>query len=123
MERLEDAALLTGRGAFTDDIGTKPGTLQAAVLRSPHAHARLLGIDAQAALGLPGVRAVLTRDDVQRWSQPIVVGVKQPMQHWALAVDRVRHVGEPVGVVAEDRYLAEDALDAIKVEYEALPRS
>jgi 2-furoyl-CoA dehydrogenase large subunit len=125
-ERLEDAALLTGRGSYADDIGVKPGTLHAAILRSPHAHARLVAIDAAAALAMPGVRSVLTREDVQRWSQPFVVGLKfesgQPMQHWALAVERVRYVGEPVAVViAEDRYLAEDALDAIRVDYEALP--
>ena len=122
LERLEDTALLSGRGAFADDIGSKPGTLHAAVLRSPHAHAKLLAIDVAPALALKGVRAVLTGEDVQRWSQPFVVGVKQPMQHWALAVDRVRHVGEPVAVVvAEDRYIAEDALDLIRVDYEALP--
>jgi 2-furoyl-CoA dehydrogenase large subunit len=122
IERLEDAALLSGRGAFGDDLGVKPGTLHATVLRSPHPHAELIAVDAAAALTMPGVRAVLTGDDVKRWSQPFVVGVKQPMQHWALAVDRVRYVGEPVAVVlAEDRYLAEDAADAIRVEYRALP--
>ncbi|MET0210907.1 MAG: molybdopterin cofactor-binding domain-containing protein [Burkholderiaceae bacterium] len=122
LERVEDAALLTGRGSYGDDLGVRPGTLHAAVLRSPHPHARLLRIDAGVALGMPGVRAVLTGEDVQRWSQPFVVGVKQPMQHWALAVDRVRHVGEPVAVVvAERRALAEDALDAIRVDYEPLP--
>lgn len=120
--RIEDDALLTGRGRYGDDLGTKPGTLHAAVLRSPHAHAELLGIDASAALKLSGVRAVLTGQDVQRWSQPFVVGVKQPMQHWALAVDRVRYAGEAVAVVvAENRYLAEDALDLITVDYKALP--
>lgn len=126
LERLEDTALLSGRGAYADDLGVKPGTLQAAVLRSPHAHARLLSIDAAPALALKGVRAVLTGEDVQRWAQPFVIGLKfeggQAMQHWALAVDRVRHVGEPVAVVvAEDRYIAEDALDLIRVEYETLP--
>lgn len=122
MERLEDDALLNGRGAYADDLGTRPGTLHAAVLRSPHPHARLLGIHTQAALALPGVRAVLTGADVQAWAQPFVVGVKQPMQHWALAVDRVRHVGEPVAVVvAEDRYIAEDALDLLRADYEPLP--
>ena len=121
MERLEDSALLSGRGSFADDLGTKPGTLHAAVLRSPHAHARLVAIRIDAALALKGVRAVLTGADVQRWAQPFVVGIKQPMQHWALAVDRVRHVGEPVAVVvAEDRYIAEDALDLVVVDYEPL---
>ncbi|MHB1201415.1 MAG: xanthine dehydrogenase family protein molybdopterin-binding subunit, partial [Polaromonas sp.] len=89
--RVEDDALLCGRGRYGDDLGVPPGTLHAAVLRSPHAHAELLGLDASAALALQGVRAVLTGEDVQRWSQPFVVGVKQPMQHWALAVDRVRY--------------------------------
>ncbi|MEO8080296.1 MAG: molybdopterin cofactor-binding domain-containing protein [Caldimonas sp.] len=120
--RVEDDALLCGRGRFADDLGVAARTLHAAVLRSPHAHAELVSVDASAALALPGVRAVLTGADVQRWSQPFVVGVKQPMQHWALAVDRVRYAGEPVAVVvAEDRYRAEDALDAVVVEYRALP--
>lgn len=120
--RLEDAALLAGRGAFADDLGVKPATLHAAILRSPHAHAELLGIDIAAALAMPGVRAVLTGADVQRWSQPFVVGVKQPMQHWALAIERVRYVGEPIAVVvAEDRYLAEDAVDMIRADYAPWP--
>ncbi len=121
VERLEDLALLTGRGQFADDIAVRPGTLHAAVLRSPHAHATVGAIDTRAALALPGVRAVLTAEDVRRWAQPFVVGVKQPMEHWPLAVDRVRHVGEPVAVaVAESRELAEDALEAIEVRYEPL---
>jgi 2-furoyl-CoA dehydrogenase large subunit len=120
--RHEDAALLTGRGRFGDDLGTTPGTLHAAVLRSPHAHARLLGVDTAAALALPGVHAVLTGQDVQRWQQPFVVGVKVPMQHYVLAVDKVRYAGEPVAVVvAQDRYIAEDALDLLRADYEALP--
>jgi 2-furoyl-CoA dehydrogenase large subunit len=82
----------------------------------------LLAIDAAAALNLRGVHAVLTGEDVQRWSKPFVVGVKQPMAQWALAIDRVRHVGEPVAVViAEDRYIAEDALELIRVDYAVLP--
>ena len=122
LQRLEDHALLSGRGAYADDLGVKPGTLQAAVLRSPHAHARLKSLDASAALRLPGVHAVLSGEDVQRWAQPFVVGVKQPMKHWALAVDKVRYVGEPVAVVvAQDRYIAEDALDLIRIDYEVLP--
>ncbi len=122
MERLEDPAILTGRGRYGDDIAVKPGTLHAAVLRSPHAHAELRGIDTGAALKLAGVRAVLTRDDLPGWSKPFVVGVKSPMEQWALAMDRVRYVGEPVAVVlAESRALAEDALDLIKVDYAMLP--
>jgi 2-furoyl-CoA dehydrogenase large subunit len=60
MQRLEDEALLRGRGRYADDLGVSAGTLHAAVLRSPHAHAELLAVDASAALALPGVRAVLT---------------------------------------------------------------
>ena len=77
-----------------------------------------MAIDSSAALALPGVRAVLTGADVAAWSTPFAVGVKQPMEHWSLAIERARYVGEPVAVVmAESRYLAEDALELIKVEY------
>ncbi|MEM5313216.1 molybdopterin cofactor-binding domain-containing protein [Paraburkholderia sp. JHI869] len=122
MERLEDAAILMGRGRYGDDIAVKPNTLYAAVLRSPHPHAEVKSIDITDALDQKGVRAVLTRDDVREWSQPFVVGVKSPMEHWSLAMDRVRYSGEPVAVVvAESRALAEDGLEFIKVEYSPLP--
>ncbi|MGF6505487.1 xanthine dehydrogenase family protein molybdopterin-binding subunit [Paraburkholderia sp. 32] len=121
MQRFEDPAILTGRGRYGDDIAVKPGTLHAAILRSPHAHAELVSIDTEAASKLHGVHAVLTRDDLRAWSRPFVVGVKSPMEQWALAMDRVRYVGEPVAVVmAESRALAEDALDLIKVDYAML---
>ncbi|MFM0063713.1 xanthine dehydrogenase family protein molybdopterin-binding subunit [Paraburkholderia aspalathi] len=121
MERLEDPAILTGRGRYGDDLGTKPGTLHAAILRSPHAHAELVAINTDAASKLPGVRAILTREDLRAWSRPFVVGVKSPMEQWALAMDRVRYVGEPVAVVlAESRAIAEDGLDLLKVEYSTL---
>ena len=122
IERFEDAALLAGRGRFADDAGVRPGTLHAAILRSPHAHAELAGIDTAAALALPGVRAVLTGEDVARWSRPFAVGVRQPMSYYCMAVERVRYAGEPVAVViAEDRYLAEDALELLRADYRALP--
>ena len=121
-ERVEDRALLTGRGRYGDDAPLRNGTLHAAVLRSPHAHARLLALRTARAKGLPGVRAVLTGADVMAWSKPFIVGVKAPMELWALAIDRVRYVGEPVAVVvAESRYLAEDALDLLETDYEPLP--
>ncbi|MDB5842641.1 MAG: carbon monoxide dehydrogenase [Herminiimonas sp.] len=120
--RVEDAALLTGRASYADDVGVKPGTLYAAILRSPHAHAEILSVDAAAALKLPGVRAVLTGADVRNWATPFAVGVRQPMEHWCMAIEKVRYVGEPVAVVmAENRYLAEDALDAVHIEYRKLP--
>ncbi|KDP84853.1 hypothetical protein CF70_017100 [Cupriavidus sp. SK-3] len=96
MERLEDAAILTGRGRYGDDLGVKPGTLHAAILRSPHAHAELGTIDASAALAAPGVHGVLTGADLAAWSRPFVAGVKAPMEQWALAMDRVRYVGEAI---------------------------
>ena len=121
LPRVEDDALLTGRGSYADDIGVKPGTLHAAILRSPHGHAEIVAIDSSAALALPGVRAVLTGADVAAWSTPFAVGVKQPMEHWSMAIERARYVGEPVAVVmAESRYIAEDALELIKVEYRQL---
>ena len=122
LERVEDDALLRGAGAFADDLGVRPGTAHAAVLRSPYPHATIESIDASPALELPGVYAVLTGADVRAWSRPFVVGVKQPMEHWCLAVDRVRYAGEPVAiVVAEDRYIAEDALELVEVDYDPLP--
>ena len=122
LERVEDASLLMGRGRYIDDMPTAPGTGHAAILRSPHPHARLLGVDATAALALPGVHAVVTGEDARAWSTPFLVGVRAPMEHWCIAVDRVRYAGEPVAVVvAEDRYRAEDALALIDVRYEPLP--
>lgn len=121
IERFEDAALLSGRGQYADDLGGRPGMLYAAVVRSPHAHAIVKALDAAAAQAADGVRAVLTAQDVRDWSQAFIVGVKQPMEHWCLAVDRVRYVGEPVAVVvARTRALAEDAADLVRVDYEVL---
>ncbi len=122
MARVEDAALLAGHARFLDDLPVRTDTLHAAVVRSPHAHASVLSIEASAALALKGVAGVLTGNDVHKWSKPFVVGVKQPMEHWCLAMERVRYVGEPVAIVmAEDRYVAEDAAELIEVEYEPLP--
>lgn len=122
IERVEDLALLTGRGRFIDDLGTRPGTLHAAILRSPHAHADIVAIDTTAAAKAAGVRAVLVGDDIKKITTSLVVGVKAPVECWPIAVGRVRYVGEPVAVVvASDRYLAEDALDLIEVQYNARP--
>jgi xanthine dehydrogenase molybdopterin-binding subunit B len=122
IERVEDAALLTGRGHFIDDLGTRPGTLHAAILRSPHAHADIVTIDASAARAAPGVAAILTGEDIKKMTASLVVGVKAPVECWPIAVGRVRYVGEPVAIiVASDRYMAEDAADLIQVEYRARP--
>ena len=120
--RVEDADLLRGRGRFADDLPEPRGVLHTAILRSPHGHAELVSIDASAALAMPGVACVVTGEDARRWTKPFAVAVKTPMQHWCLAVDRVRYVGEPVAIVlAQDRHLAEDALERIAVEYRPLP--
>src|ERR1700726_366624 len=116
--RVEDAALLSGRGRFIDDLGVRPGTLHAAILRSPHAHAGIVSIETSAAKRAAGVVAVLDGEDVRALTASLVVGVKAPVQCWPIAVERVRYVGEPVAiVVATDRYLAEDAADLIEVQY------
>ena len=118
--RVEDSALLTGRGRFVDDIGIHPGTLHAAILRSPHAHADILSIETSAAKRAQGVVAVLDGMDIKALTTSLVVGVKAPVECWPIAVGRVRYVGEPVAVVvATSRYLAEDAVDLVEVQYEA----
>src|SRR5438105_3502880 len=118
IRRKEDAALLTGKGRFADDLPVASGTLSAHIVRSPHAHAKIRGIDASRALTQPGVHAVLSGEDIRRLSDAFLVAVKEPVPQWALAVDRVRYFGEPVAVVlASNRYLAEDAAAAVEIEY------
>ncbi len=118
IERVEDAALLLGRGRFIDDLATRAGTLHAAILRSPHAHADIVSIDVSAARRATGVAAILIGADIKALTTSLVVGVKAPVECWPIATDRVRYVGEPVAVVvAADRYVAEDALELIEVEY------
>ena len=125
--RVEDAALLTGEGRFVDDIHM-PGMLQAAVVRSPYAHARITGIDASAALDLPGVHAVLTHADLPeklREPLPLLVpnpAIRYPVTQHALAKDAVHFVGEAIALVlADDRYIAEDAAELVFVDFEPLP--
>src|SRR5262249_15699326 len=122
IERLEDKAIVAGRGRFIDDLGTRPGTLAAAILRSPHAHAALEAVDCNAARAVDGVAAVITATEVRALTSSLIVGVKAPLECWPIAIDRVRYVGEPVAVVvASDRYRAEDALELIDVRYRQLP--
>ncbi len=121
IRRSEDKRLITGRGHYTDDIKL-PGMHHAAVLRSPYPHAAIRSIDSAEALKMPGVRGVLTGDDVKAMSSPFPQAVDEPLKYYCIAVDRARYVGEGVAVVvAENRYLAEDALSAVRVEYEVLP--
>jgi len=119
--RKEDPALLSGRGRYADDLPVPVGTLHAHVMRSPHAHAEIAAIDATTALAHDGVWAIITGEDVRKLSEPFLAAVKTPVRQWSLAVERVRYVGEPVAlVVAESRYIAEDAAELVRIDYAPL---
>ncbi len=127
IRRREDPALITGRGRYTADL-ERPGMVHAVVVRSPHAHARLRGVDVTAAAAAPGVLAVYSGADVvasgvggvvpTAWLLP---DLKTP-PHPLLATEVVRHVGDGVAVVvAESVYAARDAAELVAVDYEPLP--
>jgi len=125
IKRREDPRLITGAATYVDDI--KLYDMQyVALLRSVHAHARITRIDASKALGMPGVVAVLTGEEVRRASAPLptaggVEGLKVP-DHDSMPVEKVCHLGQPVAaVIARDRYAAREAVDLIEVDYEPLP--
>ncbi len=121
VQRVEDETLLRGKGRFIDDMEPIPHARHAAIHRSQLAHARIVRLDASAALALPGVIGVLTGEDVAAMSRPFPVGVETAPVAYAAAIDRARYVGEPLAVVvAKDRYVAEDAAELIEVEYEPL---
>jgi aerobic carbon-monoxide dehydrogenase large subunit len=135
VRRVEDHALLTGRASFVDDIKLD-GTLTAAFVRSPHAHALIRRIDRSAALAMPGVHAVYTLSDLR----PYLTAERTPLGQsvaelvglatkslpgditpFILARDEVCYVGDPIAVViADDRYLAEDAVGCVRIDYERL---
>jgi carbon-monoxide dehydrogenase large subunit len=125
VKRKEDPRLITGTGNYVDDI--KLHDMQhLAVLRSPHAHAHIKGIDTSKAAALPGVAAVLTGGDLKRMSEPLpvlpLVEGLETAEHPVIAVDQVNHMGEIVAaVIAKDRYVARDAIDLIDVDYETVP--
>jgi carbon-monoxide dehydrogenase large subunit len=124
--RLEDPRLLTGKGTYLDDIEPE-GTLFAAFVRSPLAHARILSIDVSRALDDEGLVAIYTHEDLGGLGEPLPLtipnpGLTQPRTQRPLAKDEVRFVGELVAmVVAADRYVAEDIVNAIDVAYDPLP--
>lgn len=127
LRRKEDPRLITGKARYIDDIAL-PGTLWAAFVRSPEAHARIVSIDAGAARARPGVHAVYTGADMAdiggplplAWAPPGVQVNNPP--HWPLARDSVKHVGDPVAVViGDDRYAVVDAAEDVVVEYDPLP--
>ena len=123
IKRREDPRLITGKAKYTDDFKL-PGLLHMAIVRSPHAHANIKSIDSSAAEAMDGVVAVFTGKDMDL---PIPTAflipdsdLKTP-EHPALAKDKVRYVGDGVAIVlADDRYLAQDAADAVEVDYEVL---
>ncbi len=126
LHRVEDERFLRGRGRYLDDIDL-PGQLHAAFVRSIHANARIVSVNAEAARQAPGVHLVLTGADLGGLNAPLPAfvpdaGMANPRTQLPLAVDRVRYVGEAIAlVVADDRYLAEDAAALIAVDYEPLP--
>ena len=126
VQRIEDPRLLRGKGTYVDDIDL-PEMLHAGVLRSTHARARILNIDTSAARVLPGVHLVLTASDLGEVLEPSPLlvphhALTQPRTQLPLALNEVHYVGEAVAmVVADSRYIAEDALDLIDVEYDPLP--
>ncbi|MEX1143493.1 MAG: xanthine dehydrogenase family protein molybdopterin-binding subunit [Anaerolineales bacterium] len=130
IKRNEDPRLLTGRALFVDDVNL-PGMAHIAFVRSPYAHAHIRSIDMSAARALPGVIAVYSAADLGAYWRTGILNVGLPpikdavfieRLHPILARDKVRHVGEPVVcIVAESRYIAEDALSLVVVDYESLP--
>ncbi|RIJ76190.1 xanthine dehydrogenase family protein molybdopterin-binding subunit [Nakamurella silvestris] len=129
MRRTEDLRLTTGNGRYLDDIGQDAvAALECAFVRSPHAHARITDIDVTDALEVPGVIAIYTYEDLEGpAAEPLPVLIPHPALHaprtgYPLANEMVNHVGEAiVMVVARNRYLAEDAVERIRVSYEVLP--
>ena len=124
VRRVEDPRLLRGRGGYLDDVEL-PGVLQAAFVRSPLAHARILGVEADPARAVDGVVAVVTPDDLADAPELVTASHRPEAKVGTrplLPADRVRYVGEPVAVVvASSRYVAEDACELVGVEYEPLP--
>ncbi len=126
MKRVEDPRFITGTGNYTDDM-TLPGMVEAAMVRSPYAHARIKKIDTSKALAHPGVLAVITGQEMKDagingiptgWLHP---GIKTP-PHYAITPDKARHVGDIVAaVLATNRQIAEDAVQLVEVDYEPLP--
>ncbi len=131
IKRKEDPRLLRGEGVYAEDIQV-PGMLWVHFVRSIHAHARILDIDATEALAQPGVKAVLTGKDIHPRFEtypviaipglPEVTAEKSLPPFNMIATDKVRHVGEIVAIiVAEERYIARDVEDLVRIDYEVLP--
>ncbi len=126
VKRKEDPRFLRGEGNYVDDIQLH-GMAHAALLRSPHAHARIRAVNTREALRIPGVLSVITFQDISHMAKPIPMRLEVhpsfvPYLQYPLAKETVRYVGEPVAVVvADSRYVAEDGLECIQTDYEPLP--
>src|SRR5882672_10029537 len=131
VKRKEDPRLITGASVYVTDV-VLPGMLWVAFVRSPHAHAKFSKIDASAALKIPGVKQVVTGDDIRKLAKALPPASASAeggastgapgRQHWALSTDVVRHVGEAVAaVIAETDYTAHDGVEAVQVDWEPLP--
>ncbi len=126
VKRKEDPRFLRGEGNYVDDIHLH-GMAHAALLRSPHAHARIRAVNTREARRIPGVLSVITFHDISHLAKPIPMRLEVhpsfvPYLQYPLAKEKVRYVGEPVAVVvAGSRYIAEDALESIQTDYEPLP--
>src|SRR4051794_33333043 len=126
VKRVEDARILTGTGQYVDDL-KRERMLHVAFVRSPYAHATITSVDVDAAREVPGVVAVLTSADLDAVLRPGPIGMAALMggggpSYTVLASDKVRLVGDPVVmVVAENRYVAEDACELVEVDYDPLP--
>ena len=131
VKRKEDPRLITGTSTYVTDV-VVPGMQWVAFVRSPHAHARIKRIDAKPALQVPGVRMVVTGEDIRKLAKALPPASASAeggassnapgRQHWALSTDVVRHVGEAVAaVVADSDYAAHDGVEAVVVDWEPLP--
>src|SRR5690242_15709826 len=127
--RKEDYELITGRGRYVDDLKEpqeRPTALHMVVVRSPYAHAQIKDINLEAARALPGVVAALSGAELVKSLPTLELfttlpGLKVPERR-PLATGRVRYIGDPVAVVlAENRYIAQDANDLVEVDYDVLP--
>ena len=125
VKRKEDPGLITGSGKYVGDLKL-PGMCHVAFVRSPYAHAKILGIDSSAATARDGVLAVVTGEDLRDQYEPVpMAGGEEALtnySHFALSVDYVRHIGEAVAaVIAVSDQVAEDAIEDVEVDWEELP--
>ena len=118
ISRVEDDKLLNGKGQFGSDTPFKPDALHAVVLRSEYASAKIKKIDFSKAEKLKGVYKIITGKDFSEISNPLLSVIRTEFKTWCCAVDEVHYVGEPIAIIlATSRYIGEDALQLIDVEY------